>query len=217
MSGPTTQTARTGRGRLLVLAGPSGVGKSSVVAGLREALPDLLFSVSATTRPPRAGEVDGRDYHFVDRDGFDALIERDELLEWAEVHGGLQRSGTPREPVERALGQGRPVLVEVDLQGARSVKAAMPDSVTVFLAPPSFEELARRLTDRGTESDAQRERRLRTAQEEMAAQHEFDVVVVNDVLREVVARLVELAVDRGVTGSADSVRDTGPRMSSLPP
>lgn len=214
MSGPTTRVARPGPGRLLVLAGPSGVGKSSVVSGLREALPDLLFSVSATTRPPRAGEVDGRDYHFVDPAGFDALISRDELLEWAEVHGGLQRSGTPREPVERALAQGRPVLVEVDLQGARSVKAAIPDAVTVFLAPPSFDELARRLTDRGTESAEQRARRLRTAQEEMAAQEEFDVVVVNDVLQDVVARLVDLAVDRGAPGSADPARDTGPRVSS---
>ena len=118
------------------------------------------------------------------------------------MHGGLQRSGTPREPVDRALAEGRPVLVEVDLQGARSVKAVLPDAVTVFIAPPSFEELARRLTDRGTESTAQRERRLRTAQEEMAARHEFDVVLVNDVLTEVVARLVELAVDRGAAGSS---------------
>jgi guanylate kinase len=194
-------------GRLLVLAGPSGVGKSRVVSELREAVPELLFSVSATTRPARAGEVDGRDYHFVDRAGFDALIERGELLEWAEVHGGLQRSGTPRRPVDEARAQGRPVLVEVDLQGARSVKAAEPDAVTVFLAPPSFEELARRLTDRGTESPEQRERRLRTAVEEMAAQDEFDVVVVNDDLREVVGRLVELV--SGAPASGDSRADPG--------
>ncbi len=192
-------SGRTGpaRGRLLVLAGPSGVGKSSVVAGLREALPELLFSVSATTRPARPGEVDGRDYRFVSREEFNALIERGELLEWAEVHGGLQRSGTPRVPVEQALDRGRPVLVEVDLQGARSVKRVLPEAVTVFVAPPSMEELARRLTDRGTDTPEQRERRLRTAIEEMDAQGEFDEVVVNDDLRAVIGRLVALAVDRG--------------------
>lgn len=190
---------RTGhpiRGRLLVLAGPSGVGKSSVVAGLREALPELLFSVSATTRPARPGEVDGRDYRFVGQEGFDALIERGDLLEWAEVHGGLQRSGTPREPVERALSTGRAVLVEVDLQGARSVKRVLPEAVTVFIAPPSMEELARRLTDRGTDTPEQRERRLRTAIEEMGARDEFDEVVVNDDLQAAIGRLVALVVDR---------------------
>ena len=192
-------SGRTGpaRGRLLVLAGPSGVGKSSVVAGLREALPELLFSVSATTRPARPGEVDGRDYRFVSREEFDALIERGELLEWAEVHGGLQRSGTPRVPVEQALDRGRPVLVEVDLQGARSVKRVLPEAVTVFVAPPSMEELARRLTDRGTDTPEQRERRLRTAIEEMDAQGEFDEVVVNDDLQAVIGRLVALAVGHG--------------------
>ena len=190
------RTGRPIRGRLLVLAGPSGVGKSSVVAGLREALPELLFSVSATTRPARPGEVDGRDYRFVSREGFDALIERGDLLEWAEVHGGLQRSGTPREPVERALSTGRPVLVEVDLQGARSVKRVLPEAVTVFIAPPSMEELARRLTDRGTDTPEQRERRLRTAIEEMGAREEFDEVVVNDDLQAAIGRLVALVVDR---------------------
>ena len=193
---PTDGTGRPARGRLLVLAGPSGVGKSSVVAGLRAALPELRFSVSATTRPARPGEVDGRDYHFVDRAGFDALIERGELLEWAEVHAGLQRSGTPRAPVEEALDAGRPVLVEVDLQGARSVKQVLPEAVTVFVAPPSMEELARRLTDRGTDTPEQRQRRLRTAIKEMGAQQEFDVVVVNDDLQAVIGRLVALAVDR---------------------
>lgn len=194
------------RGRLVVLAGPSGVGKSSVVAGLRAALPELHFSVSATTRAPRAGEVDGRDYRFVGPTGFDALVARGELLEWAEIHGGLQRSGTPRAPVEQALAAGRPVLVEVDLQGARAVKAAMPESVTVFLAPPSLDELARRLRARGTETDAQFARRLQTAQEEMASRHEFDVVVVNDDVQAVVARLVELMVGPGAPMSTPGYR-----------
>jgi len=183
------------RGRLIVLAGPSGVGKSSVVDELRRRLPELYFSVSATTRDPRPGEVDGTDYHFVGPAGFDELVAADELLEWAEIHGGLQRSGTPREPVERELAAGRPVLVEVDLAGARSIKAVLPEAVTVFLAPPSLAELTRRLQQRGTESAAQFARRLETAQEEMAARDEFDVVLVNHDLQVVAARLVDLMVD----------------------
>jgi guanylate kinase len=184
------------RGRLIVLAGPSGVGKSSVVVELRRRLPELYFSVSATTRDPRPGEVDGIDYLFVGPAGFDRLIERDELLEWAEIHGGLQRSGTPREPVERHLAAGRPVLVEVDLNGARAIKTAVPESVTVFMEPPSLDELVRRLRSRGTESEAQFARRLETAREEMASRHEFDVVVVNDDVQAVATRLVQLMVGR---------------------
>jgi guanylate kinase len=182
------------RGRLIVLAGPSGVGKSSVVAALRERLPDLHFSVSATTRPPRAGEVDGRDYHFVGNAGFDELIARGDLLEWAEIHGGLQRSGTPRVPVERALDEGRPVLVEVDLNGARALKATLPESVSVFVEPPSLAELERRLRERGTESPEQFARRLQTAREELAARDEFDVALVNRDVRVVADRLVDLLV-----------------------
>jgi guanylate kinase len=181
----------------VVLAGPSGVGKSSVIDQLRARLPELFFSVSATTRDPRAGEVDGVHYRFVGPAGFDALIARGDLLEWAEIHGGLQRSGTPREPVEEALAAGRPVLVEVDLQGARAIKAVLPEAVTVFLAPPSFEELARRLRGRGTESEAQFQRRLETAREELDACGEFDVTLVNHELQDVVARLVELLVGAG--------------------
>jgi guanylate kinase len=178
----------------VVLAGPSGVGKSSVVTELRAQLPALYFSVSATTRDPRAGEVDGVHYHFVGPAGFDELIAHGELLEWAEIHGGLQRSGTPRQPVERAMAEGRPVLVEVDLHGARAIKAALPEATTVFVAPPSFEELARRLRERGTESQQQYERRLETAREELAARREFDLVVVNDELKDVATQLVELLV-----------------------
>ncbi|MHA6782555.1 guanylate kinase [Pseudonocardia saturnea] len=183
-----------GRGRLIVLAGPSGVGKSSVVRELRTLLPDLFFSVSATTRDPRAGEIDGVDYRFVGPAGFDTMIARGELLEWAEIHGGLQRSGTPRAPVEDALAAGRPVLVEVDLAGARAMKQAMPEGVSVFLAPPSMPELERRLRGRGSETEADFARRLETAREEMAARHEFDVTVISDEPRAVAARLVELLV-----------------------
>ncbi|MDN5931901.1 MAG: guanylate kinase [Pseudonocardia sp.] len=183
-----------GRGRLIVLAGPSGVGKSSVVRELRTLLPDLFFSVSATTRDPRAGEENGRDYWFVGPPGFDDLIARGELLEWAEIHGGLQRSGTPRAPVQDALAAGRPVLVEVDLAGARAMKRAMPECVSVFLAPPSMRELERRLLGRGSETEADFARRLETAREEMAARHEFDVTVISDEPRAVAGRLVELLV-----------------------
>jgi len=187
-----SRTSDARRGRLIVLAGPSGVGKSSIVAALRERLPGLFFSVSATTRAPRAGEVDGRDYLFVGNAGFDRLVEHGELLEWAEIHGGLQRSGTPRAPVEDALAAGRPVLVEVDLQGARSLKTALPDAVTVFVEPPSVAELERRLRQRGTESPEAFARRLQTAREELAARDEFDVALVNRDVGEVVDRLVEL-------------------------
>jgi guanylate kinase len=184
------------RGRLIVLAGPSGVGKTSIVAALRRQLPELFFSVSATTRDPRPGEVDGVHYRFVGPAGFDELLARGELLEWAEIHGGLQRSGTPRAPVELALAQGRPVLVEVDLAGARALKATLPEAVTVFVEPPSFAELERRLRERDTESPAQFARRLETAREELAARSEFDVELVNDDVEDVAARLVDLLVGR---------------------
>src|SRR5699024_6909207 len=139
-------------GRVVVLSGPSAVGKSSVVRCLRERVPDLYFSVSATTRAPRPGEVDGIDYRFVTPAEFDRLIEADALLEWADIHGGLQRSGTPAGPVADATRSGRPVLIEVDLAGARAIKKALPEAVTVFLAPPDWETLQARLTGRGTES-----------------------------------------------------------------
>ena len=206
-----------------MLAGPSGVGKSSVVAALRARLPDLFFSVSATTRAPRAGEVDGRDYHFVGNAGFDELIARGDLLEWAEIHGGLQRSGTPREPVERALAEGRPVLVEVDLHGARALKAAMPESVSVFVEPPSLDELERRLRERGTESPEQFARRLQTAREELAARAEFDVALVNEDVQATAERLVELMVGTVSVFWAPPFRSTrvsmpltGARAGSVP-
>jgi guanylate kinase len=184
------------RGRLIVLAGPSGVGKTSIVAALRRQLPEMFFSVSATTRDPRPGEVDGVHYRFVGPAGFDELLARGELLEWAEIHGGLPRSGTPRAPVEQALAQGLPVLVEVDLAGARALKATLPEAVTVFVEPPSFAELERRLRERDTESPAQFARRLETAREELAARSEFDVELVNDDVEDVAARLVDLLVGR---------------------
>jgi guanylate kinase len=174
------------------LAGPSGVGKSSVVHELRALYPDLWFSVSATTREQRPGEVDGRDYHFVTPEAFDRMIKAGELLEWAEIHGGIHRSGTPREPVERRLAAGLPALVEVDLNGARALREAVPEAFLVFLAPPSWDDLVERLTGRGTEPPAVVERRLRTAKEEIAAQDEFDAVVVNTDVRSAAADLLTL-------------------------
>lgn len=168
------------RGSLVVLAGPSAVGKSTVVQRLREEVPGLYFSVSMTTRAPRPGEVDGVDYFFVTKDEFQRRIDQGEMLEWADIHGGIQRSGTPAEPIRNALDEGRPVLVEVDLVGARSIKALCPDAETVFLAPPSWEILVERLTGRGTEAPEVIERRLATAKAELAAQDEFDSVVVNE-------------------------------------
>ena len=178
----------------MVLSGPSAVGKSTVVRCLRERVPDLHFSVSATTRAPRPGEVDGVDYHFVSADRFDELIEQGELLEWAEIHGGLHRSGTPAAPIRKATADGHPVLVEVDLAGARAVKAAMPEAITVFLAPPSWAALQARLVGRGTETPEVIERRLATARAELAAQNDFDEVVVNRRLESACAELVSLLV-----------------------
>ena len=184
----------SGRGRVLVLSGPSAVGKSTVVRRLREQVPDLYFSVSATTRKPRPGEVDGVDYHFVSPEAFQGLVDRGEMLEWADIHGGLHRSGTPARPVVEASAAGHPVLIEVDLAGARAVKSAIPDAVAVFLAPPNWEALRQRLTDRGTETPEVMARRLATAEAELAAQHEFDVVVVNSQLESACAELVSLLV-----------------------
>jgi guanylate kinase len=178
--------------RVLVLSGPSAVGKSTVVRALREKLPDLHFSVSATTREPRPGEVEGVDYYFVTPERFQELIDSGELLEWAEIHGGLHRSGTPSAPVRRAADAGLPVLIEVDLAGARAVKRALPDALSVFLAPPSREALRERLVGRGTETPERMARRLATADTELAAQGEFDTVVVNSQLESACAELVSL-------------------------
>lgn len=179
----------------MVLSGPSAVGKSTVVRCLREQVPDLYFSVSATTRAPRPGEVDGVDYRFVTSAEFDRLIEEDALLEWADIHGGLQRSGTPAAPVADATRTGRPVLIEVDLAGARAIKKALPEALTVFLAPPDWETLEARLSGRGTESAEVMQRRLATARTELAAQGDFDVIVVNSRLEKACSELVSLLVD----------------------
>jgi len=179
-----------------VLSGPSAVGKSTVVRCLRDRVPDLHFSVSVTTRAPRPGEVDGVDYSFVTAERFQQLIDDGALLEWAEIHGGLHCSGTPAEPIRDATEAGKPVLIEVDLAGARAVKKSLPEATAVFLAPPSWEELESRLTGRGTESPEAMARRLDTARDELAAQDDFDVVVVNSQLESACAELVSLLVGR---------------------
>ncbi len=175
-----------------MLSGPSAVGKSTVVRCLRDRVPDLYFSVSATTRAPRPGEVDGVDYHFVLPQAFQRLIDEGALLEWADIHGGLHRSGTLAQPVRDAARSGRPVLIEVDLAGARAIKRVMPEAFTVFLAPPSWAALEARLTRRGTESADVMQRRLATAREELAAQADFDAVVVNSELESACEELVAL-------------------------
>jgi guanylate kinase len=181
-------------GRLVVLAGPSGVGKSSLVRKLRELYPDLWFSVSATTRARRPGEIDGQDYHFVSNAEFDRMIAAGELLEWADIHGGTHRSGTPRSPIERRLADGQPALLELDLQGARTVRTVLPDALQVFITPPSWDVLVDRLVGRGTEPPDVVERRLQTAKEELAARDEFDVEVVNDEMRRAAEDLLTLVV-----------------------
>jgi guanylate kinase len=177
---------------LVVLSGPSGVGKSTVVKALRAEHPEVWLSVSATTRFPRPGETDGVHYRFVSREEFAELVESGGLLEWAEFAGNLY--GTPRQPVLDHLAAGRPVVLEIDLQGARQVRALMPGAKLVFLAPPSWDELVRRLTGRGTEDAAVVEKRLAVARDELAAEPEFDVTLVNTSVPDVVGQLVALAV-----------------------
>jgi guanylate kinase len=180
--------------RLVVLAGPTAVGKGTVAAAVRRRHPDVWISVSATTRPPRPGEIDGYHYDFVTEAEFDALIADGALLEWAVVHG-TARYGTPRAPVKEALAAGRPALLEIDLQGARQVRETMPEALFVFLKPPSWEELVRRLVGRGTESAEERRRRLDTAVAELAAEREFDVTIVNHEVHAAADELVALMAE----------------------
>ncbi|AOP46899.1 guanylate kinase [Streptomyces lydicus] len=198
----TTPVSPARQPRLTVLSGPSGVGKSTVVAHMRKVHPEVWLSVSATTRKPRPGEQHGIQYFFVDDGEFDKLVANGELLEWAEFAGN--RYGTPRQAVLDRLERGEPVLLEIDLQGARQVRESMPEAQLVFLAPPSWEELVRRLTGRGTEAPEVIERRLEAARVELAAEKEFDLTLVNtsveDVSRELLALMLDRSEERKTSG-----------------
>jgi guanylate kinase len=177
--------------KLIVVAGPTAVGKGTVVRQILASNDDIALSVSATTRAPRQGEIDGQSYFFLSDAEFDALIASGEMLEFAVVHG-THRYGTPRQPVMAAIEAGKNVLLEIDIQGARQVKNHMPEAITVFLAPPSWQELVNRLVGRGTESPEEMARRLETARVELAAQDEFDHVVINDDVAKCAQSVVDL-------------------------
>lgn len=177
--------------RLVVLAGPTAVGKGTVVARARELEPAIWMSVSVTTRPARPGEIDGVHYHFVSDETFDRYVADNAFLEWATVHNAY-RYGTLREPVEQVAKEGRPALLEIDLDGARQVRELLPEAMFVFLAPPSFDDLVNRLEHRGTESAEERERRLQTARAELEAESEFDVTIVNTDIEQAARELLDL-------------------------
>ncbi|WP_423852048.1 guanylate kinase [Aeromicrobium sp.] len=186
-----SSSAEPTRSRLVVLAGPTAVGKGTVAGCVREHHPEIWISVSVTTRPASPGEIDGVHYHFISEDQFDRLVDDDGLLEWAVVHSAA-RYGTPRAAVEEQLAAGRPALLEIDLQGARQVRERMPEALMCFLAPPTWQELERRLVGRGTEGPEERERRLVTARTELAAESEFDVTIINTDVETACQELVDL-------------------------
>lgn len=177
--------------RLTVIAGPTAVGKGTVVAHILRTHPEIKLSVSATTRSPRPGEQDGIDYHFWTADRFAKSVEAGEMLEYATVHGS-NSYGTPRALVEASLQAGQPLILEIDIQGARQVKKVMPEANLIFIAPPSWEELVRRLQSRGTEGSEEQARRLETAEMELAAQTEFDHIVINDEVARCAEEVVNL-------------------------
>jgi guanylate kinase len=191
------------RGRLIVVSGPSGAGKSTLIKASLEAVPELAYSVSATTRGPRPGEVDGKDYIFLSREEFERWIEEDRFLEWAEYSGNLY--GTPEQKVEELLDEGKSVILEIELQGARQVRRKRPDAVMVFVRAPSLEETRRRLTGRATETEEALESRLATAVWEVAARDEFDYEVVNEDRDKARKDIIEI-MESIVKGGTDATR-----------
>lgn len=179
------------KSKLAVIAGPTAVGKGTVVRHLLASHPEIKLSVSATTRAPRPGEVDGIDYFFWTQERFDEALANNELLEYATVHG-TNRYGTPRKPVEEALRRGEKVVLEIDIQGAKQVKKVMPEALTIFILPPSWDELVRRLSTRGTEDVGEQEKRLQTAVVELAAADDFEYQVINDDVDKCAAKVLEL-------------------------
>lgn len=196
---PHNSTSTTGR--LFVISGPSGVGKGTLVAAAQSALPDLAFSVSATTRSPRKGEVDGIDYHFVSDDEFDQCINEGQMLEWAEVHG--RRYGTYVSEVRRALDRGQDLILEIDPQGNEQVKRLVPEAYSIFIAPPSFEELRSRIERRAADGPESIEQRLSAAQVELDQQDSYNVVIVNDDLDDSIQTLVQIINEQRLTHRAD--------------
>jgi guanylate kinase len=191
------------RGRLIVVSGPSGAGKSTLIRAALDAIPELAYSVSATTRDPRPGEVDGRDYVFLTREEFERWIEEDRFLEWAPYSGNLY--GTPEQKVEELLDDGRSVILEIELQGARQVREKRPDAAMVFVRAPSLDETRRRLTGRATETEEAMETRLATAVEEVAARDEFDYEVVNGDRERASKHMIEI-MESIATGGDDAAR-----------
>jgi guanylate kinase len=175
------------KGELIVLTGPSGVGKGTLLRSLLQRHPELFLSISITTRAPRPGEIDGLHYYFVDRPQFERMVAKGELLEWAEFAGNCY--GTPRAPVEAQIRQGHSVVLEIELEGARQVRRSFPEAIQIFLLPPSMLELEYRIRSRGQDSEAAIERRLKRAQEEVNAADEFDVQIVNDDLDKALNRI----------------------------
>jgi guanylate kinase len=191
------------RGRLIVVSGPSGAGKDTLIKAALDAIPDLALIASATTRKPREGEVDGKDHVFLSREEFERWIEEDRLLEWAEYSGNLY--GTPKQSVEELLQKGRSVILRIELQGARQIKERRPDAVMVFVRAPSLEETRRRLESRATETSESVESRMSTAIKEMAARDEFDYEVINEDREQARREMIE-TLDRIVAGGDDRAR-----------